>query len=49
MDEVLSRSKVRERLRKFTFIKLQAEDMSKLLKLPGFENVKGLPAFAIFE
>lgn len=33
----------------FTFIKLQAEDIKELKKLPGFEEVKGLPAFVIFE
>ena len=33
----------------FTFVKLQAEDIKELKKLPGFEEVKGLPAFVIFE
>lgn len=32
-----------------TFVKLQAEDINELRKLPGFEGVKGLPAFLIFE
>ena len=36
-------------LEKFTVIRLQAEDIEELAKLPGFENVKGLPAFAIIE
>jgi hypothetical protein len=49
MDAVLSRPEVSERLQKFTFIKLQAEDLKKLVKIPGFEKVRGLPAFVVFE
>jgi thiol:disulfide interchange protein len=49
MDAVLSRPKVSQELRKFTFIKLQAEDISKLIKMPGFSMIKGLPAFVVFE
>ena len=49
MDAVLGRPKVAAKLEKFTLMKLQAEDISKLRKLPGFEEVKGLPAFVIFE
>jgi thiol:disulfide interchange protein len=49
MDAVLSRPKVSQELRKFTFIKLQAEDISKLIKMPGFTMIKGLPAFVVFE
>lgn len=39
-----------EELEKFTVLKLQAEDISALGKLPEFQNVKvtGLPAFVIF-
>ncbi len=36
-------------LERFTVIRLQAEDISKLKALPGFESVQGLPAFVIFE
>ena len=36
-------------LKRYTVIRLQAEDISELRKLPGFEAVKGLPAFAIFD
>ena len=36
-------------LKRYTAIRLQAEDISELRKLPGFEAVKGLPAFAIFD
>ena len=36
-------------LKRFTVIKLQAEDIAELKKIPGFEGVKGLPAFVVFE
>jgi thiol:disulfide interchange protein len=36
-------------LERFTVIRLQSEDISKLKALPGFESVQGLPAFVIFE
>ena len=49
MDAVLERPKVAVALRNYTLVKLQAEDISKLKKIPGFESVKGLPAFAVFE
>jgi thiol:disulfide interchange protein len=49
MDAVLERPKVAAALRNYTLVKLQAEDISKLRKIPGFESVKGLPAFAVFE
>ena len=35
--------------RGYTLIKLQAEDMAELKLLKGFETIKGLPAFLIFE
>ena len=35
-------------LKDHTVIKLQAEDIKALKALPGFEGVKGLPAFLIF-
>jgi thiol:disulfide interchange protein len=49
MDEVLKRPKAAAELKKFTLVRLQAEDIARLRKLPGFEAVKGLPAFVIFE
>jgi thioredoxin-like negative regulator of GroEL len=49
MDSIMTRPKVARQLQKFTLVKLQAEDMSKLVKLPGFAEIKGLPAFAVFE
>jgi hypothetical protein len=49
MDAVLARPAVAAELAKFTVVKLQAEDISKLVKIPGFEGVKGLPAFVIFD
>ena len=36
-------------LERFTVVRLQAEDIAKLRTLPGFESVRGLPAFVIFE
>lgn len=47
--KTLKDPRVQEELKKFSVIRLQAEDMDELVKLPGFENVKGLPAFAIIE
>jgi thiol:disulfide interchange protein len=48
MDEIVARPAVAQELKKFTFVKLQAEDISKLVRMPGFEKIKGLPAFVIF-
>ena len=45
----LADPKVREALGKFSVIRLQAEDIMALRRLPGFEKVNGLPAFAVFE
>ena len=49
MDKVMEEGKVREALKPFTVIKLQAEDISELRKVKGLESIKGLPAFVIFE
>ena len=49
MDKVMEKSEVQEALKSFTVIKLQAEDISELRKVKGFESIKGLPAFVIFE
>ena len=49
MDKVMEEGKVREALKPFTVIKLQAEDISELRKVKGFESIKGLPAFVIFD
>lgn len=52
MDKtVLSDSRVKEALERkgMTLVKLQAEDIAALKRLPGFEGVMGLPAFLIFE
>ena len=49
MDKVMEEGKVKEALKAFTVIKLQAEDISELRKVKGFEGIKGLPAFVIFE
>ena len=45
----LADPRVREALGGYTVIRLQAEDIMALRKLPGFEKVNGLPAFAVFE
>ena len=45
----LREPEVVEALDGWVVIRLQAEDIGKLKKLPGFENVQGLPAFVIFE
>ena len=49
MERVMEKPEVREALKPFTVIRLQAEDISELRKLKGFESIKGLPAFVIFE
>ena len=49
MDKVMEEGKVKEALKPFTVIRLQAEDISELRKVKGFESIKGLPAFVIFE
>ena len=41
--------KVVKALEPYTVIRLQAEDMKDLRRLDGFADVKGLPAFAVFE
>ena len=45
----LSDPRVRAELEKYTVIRLRAEDIMALRRLPGFEKVSGLPAFAVFE
>ena len=45
----LADPRVREALGKYTVIRLRAEDIMELRKIPGFEKVNGLPAFAVFE
>ena len=49
MDKVMEKPEVREALKPFTVIRLQAEDISELRKVKGFESIRGLPAFVIFE
>ena len=49
MDRVLGEGPVREKLKAFTLLRVQAEDISELRKVRGFEEVRGLPAFVIFE
>ena len=49
MDAVMTDAKVRRALEPFEVIHVQAEDISELRKVKGFETIKGLPAFVIFE
>jgi hypothetical protein len=49
MDRVMADEKARSERGRFTFVKLQAEDIGKLKALAGFESAKGLPMFVIFE
>ena len=49
MEKVLSEPKVRAALKPYAVLKLQAEDIGELRKLKGFETIKGLPAFVVFE
>ena len=49
MDAVMDDGKVKKALEPFTVIRVQAEDISELRKVKGFESIKGLPAFVIFE
>ena len=49
MDKVMGRPEVQEALKPFTVIRVQAEDISELRKQKGFESIRGLPAFVIFE
>jgi thioredoxin:protein disulfide reductase len=41
--------RVAEALKRFRVVRLRAEDVAELRRVPGFENVRGLPAFAVFE
>lgn len=41
--------RVVEALRPFQVVRLQAEDVEALRRVPGFEAVRGLPAFVIFD
>ena len=49
MDVVMKDEKVRRALEPFEVIHVQAEDISELRKVKGFESIRGLPAFVIFE
>ncbi len=47
--KTLADEQVKAVLKDYTVIRLQAEDMKALLSLPGFGEIRGLPAFLIFE
>lgn len=42
-------SRVVEALKGYSVIRLQAEDLAELKRLPGFGGIQGLPAFLVFE
>ena len=46
---VFADPEVQKELERYTVIKLQAEDMKELRALDGFGEIKGLPAFLVFE
>ena len=41
--------RVIEALQNYTVIRLRAEDIRELKRLPGFDEIRGLPAFIIYE
>jgi len=47
MERVLAKPEVRKELEGWTVLRVQAEDLRELLAQPGFEKVRGLPAFAV--
>lgn len=47
MERVMETPEVKKELEGFTVIRLQAEDMRELKSLPGFGEIRGLPAFVI--
>ena len=42
-------AQVRDALKGWTVVRLQAEDIDELLALPDFSDIHGLPAFVVFE
>ena len=49
MDKVMETPEVKFALRRFTVVRLRAEDLGELRRRSEFSGVKGLPAFAVFE
>ena len=49
MDRVLDEEKTRRALQPFAVLRVQAEDISELRRVKGFEAIRGLPAFVLFE
>lgn len=49
MDRIMAEEPVRGELERFSVIRLRAEDIGALRKLPAFSKVQGLPAFVVFE
>ena len=49
MDAVLASPEVKKALEPYTVIRVQAEDIAALQRVPGCEGIKGLPAFLVAE
>jgi len=49
MDRVLEELDVKRVLEAYEVIRVQAEDISELRKVKGFEAIRGLPAFVVFD
>jgi len=49
MDRVMEDERVKKALAPFDVIRVQAEDISELRKVKGFESIRGLPAFVVFD
>jgi len=49
MDRVMEDGRVKKALAPYTVLRVQAEDISELRKVKGFETIRGLPPFVVFE
>lgn len=47
MERVMDEPRVKAELESFTVLRLQAEDLSELRRVPGFGWLRGLPAFVV--
>jgi len=49
MESVLRQPSAAAALRRYTVLRVQAEDISALQALPGYAEIKGLPTFAVYD
>jgi len=49
MDGVMEDERVKKALEPYEIIRVQSENISELRKVKGFESIRGLPAFVIFD